>query len=158
LLIGGVGLLALVGRVRKAKKTVGDFAAMGLTVALCAGLIWVFSGYRGMPIPVLIFAIFGLAGVLALQRTRLGRFVLAIGGNPDAAWLAGVPSSKISYGIYAFMAALAGLSGAILSGRLNGALPTAGELFELDAIAAVVIGGTSLMGGIGTIRGSILGA
>ncbi|MBI4925652.1 MAG: hypothetical protein HY843_06985, partial [Bdellovibrio sp.] len=65
---------------------------------------------------------------------------------------------KITLGVYTVLGALAGLSGAILTARLNGALPTAGELFELDAIAAVVIGGTSLKGGVGSIRGSILGA
>jgi ABC-type xylose transport system permease subunit len=107
---------------------------------------------------VLIFGVIGFLGILILQRTRLGRFVMAIGGNSNAAWLAGVPIRPISFGIYVVMGGLAGLSGAILSARLNGALPTAGELFELDAIAAVVIGGTSLLGGIGTVGGSILGA
>ena len=156
--IGAAGLGVLVLRALKSAKTVADFGAMAMIAAISGGLIWVFTTYRGMPVPVLIFAFFGLVGILILQRTRLGRFVLAIGGNADAAWLAGVPIRKITFGIYAVMGALAGLSGAILSARLNGSLPTAGELFELDAIAAVVIGGTSLLGGVGTIRGSILGA
>jgi ABC-type xylose transport system permease subunit len=106
----------------------------------------------------LIFGLLGVGGTILLQRMRLGRFILAIGGNPEAAWLAGVPIRRITFGIYVTLGALAGLAGAILAARLNGALPTAGELFELDAIAAVVIGGTSLLGGVGTVRGSILGA
>jgi len=157
--VAGLGGIAL-----RLKATAGtrreplDWLMTGIFVVLTLLAGWAFYGYRGLPLPVLIFAIFGVIGIVILQKTRLGRFVLAIGGNPDAAWLAGVPIRKISFGIYAAIGALAGLSGAILAARLNGALPTSGELFELDAIAAVVIGGTSLRGGIGTVRGSILGA
>lgn len=164
-----VGLVGLVGAGvvvaallrRRDRGAGGGTGAMGSVVtALVAtgAAIYAFHGYRGLPVPVLVFGTLGLAGILVLAKTRLGRFVLAIGGNPEAAWLAGVPIRKISFGIYVAMGALAGLCGAILSSRLNGALPTAGELFELDAIAAVVIGGTSLLGGVGTVRGSILGA
>jgi len=127
-------------------------------VLLGAGAAYVFGNYQGIPIPVAIFGVLAFAGMVLLDRTRFGRFVLAIGGNPEAAWLAGVPIRPITFSLYAGLGALAGLSGAILSARLNGALPTSGELFELDAIAAVVIGGTSLLGGVGTIRGSVLGA
>lgn len=158
LLIGGVGGLALVLKLMKKGKGIGDYAGMAMIVAVTAGTMWAFESYRGLPIPVLILGALAMAGMIILQRTRLGRFVMAIGGNAEAAWLAGVPIRKITFGIYAALGALAGLSGAILSARLNGALPTAGELFELDAIAAVVIGGTSLLGGVGTVRGSIIGA
>ena len=130
--------------------------AIGLLLALGAG--YVFGSYNGLPYPVLLFAILALVGAFVLERTRAGRFTLALGGNAEAAWLAGVPIRRITVGVYTVMGALSGLSGAILTARLNGALPTAGELFELDAIAAVVIGGTSLQGGSGTIQGSILGA
>lgn len=157
-IVGGVGAYFIVRRVLKKSKTASDYASIALSTLLTGGVVWAFHGYRGLPVPVLLFGITGLAGVVVLQRMRLGRYVMAIGGNPEAAWLAGVPIRKISFGIYAAMGALAGLSGAVLSARLNGALPTAGELFELDAIAAVVIGGTSLRGGLGTIRGSIIGA
>ena len=132
-------------------RTVAVFLALGIA-------FYTFQGYRGLPIPVLLFAVAGFIGFVILEKTRLGRFVLAMGGNAEAAWLSGVPIRKITFGIYVVMGALAGLSGAVLSARLNGALPTAGELFELDAIAAVVIGGTSLLGGVGTVQGSILGA
>ena len=127
-------------------------------VALGGAALFTFQSYRGIPYPVLIFAVLGFAGAVLLNKMRFGRFVLAVGGNPEAAWLAGVPIRKITFSIYIVMGALAGLCGAILSARLNGALPTAGELFELDAIAAVVIGGTSLLGGVGSVRGSIIGA
>jgi D-xylose transport system permease protein len=131
---------------------------VGIGILLVAGAGYVFGNYNGLPYPVLVFVLLALAGTFVLERTRAGRFTLALGGNAEAAWLAGVPIRRITVGIYTLMGALSGLSGAILTARLNGALPTAGELFELDAIAAVVIGGTSLQGGSGTIQGSVLGA
>jgi D-xylose transport system permease protein len=157
-LVGVLALLAIGTQLLKKGKTLSDLGFVGFIAALAAGAIYTFKGYQGLPVPVLIFGFLGWSGMLILNRTRLGRFVLAIGGNAEAAWLAGVPIRKITMGIYVALGALAGLSGAILSARLNGAMPTAGELFELDAIAAVVIGGTSLLGGVGTVRGSILGA
>lgn len=119
---------------------------------------YVFGNYNGIPYPVILFGVLALLGAWVLDRTRAGRFTLALGGNPEAAWLAGVPIRALTLGIYTAMGALAGLCGAILTARLNGALPTAGELFELDAVAAVVIGGTSLQGGSGSVSGSVLGA
>ncbi len=157
-LVVGTGGAAVVARTLKRPLAAGDVAYIGFTALLTAGAAWTFQGYRGVPVPVLFFGALAIAGSVVLQKTRLGRFVLAIGGNPEAAWLAGVPIRGITFGIYAALGALAGLCGAILSARLNGAMPTAGELFELDAIAAVVIGGTSLLGGVGTVRGSIIGA
>ncbi len=144
--------------IRAKHRGISQSLALGLGLAFCGIAFYSFNGYRGIPVPVLIFALLGFFGSFVLQRTRLGRYVLALGGNAEAAWLSGVPIRPITTGIYVTLGALAGLSGAILAARLNGALPTAGELFELDAIAAVVIGGTSLLGGIGTVRGSILGA
>jgi D-xylose transport system permease protein len=156
--VSSVGILMTVVCLKKKSRSLGDYVSAALILGMTGIALWAFQGYRGLPVPVLIFGILGFAGAIILQRTRLGRFVLAMGGNPEAAWLAGVPIRKINFGIYVVLGALSGLCGAILSARLNGALPTAGELFELDAIAAVVIGGTSLMGGVGTVRGSILGA
>ncbi len=126
--------------------------------ALAGGAAHVFGSYNGLPYPVLLFALLAMGGAFVLERTRLGRFTLALGGNAEAAWLAGVPIRRLTLGIYAAMGMLSGLCGAILTARLNGALPTAGELFELDAVAAVVIGGTSLQGGSGSVSGSVLGA
>jgi D-xylose transport system permease protein len=158
ILMAVIGLILIALRLRRKNKGLGDYVSALTTAALCGVTIWACNSYRGLPIPVLVFGALGIIGSVILMKMRLGRFVLAIGGNPNAAWLAGVPIRKISFWIYAVMGALAGLCGGVLSARLNGALPTAGDLFELDAIAAVVIGGTSLTGGVGTVRGSILGA
>jgi ribose transport system permease protein len=82
----------------------------------------------------------------------------AIGSNEQAAYWAGVPVKKVKWFVYAALGMFSGLAGVLLSARLNSAVPTAGNLFELDAIASVVIGGTSLKGGSGTIMGSLVGA
>ena len=121
-------------------------------------LSYVFFSYRGIPIPVFILALVAYAGYFILSRMTIGRYIFAMGGNLEASRLCGVPMGKVTFFVFIVMGGLAGLSGLILTSRLNGAIPTAGNLFELDAIAAVVIGGTSLMGGVGTIWGSILGA
>jgi ABC-type xylose transport system permease subunit len=146
--------IELRGKWMSPRAWLGALPVLGLGGAA----LYAFQGYRGIPYPVLIFSGLALVGATLLNRVRFGRFVMAVGGNPEAAWLAGVPIRKVTFLIYVAMGCLAGLSGAILSARLNGALPTAGELFELDAIAAVVIGGTSLLGGVGSVRGSIIGA
>jgi ribose/xylose/arabinose/galactoside ABC-type transport system permease subunit len=93
-----------------------------------------------------------------LTRTTFGRSVYAIGSNERAALWAGVPVKRVIWIVYAIMGFLAGVAGLLLTARLNGSDPNAGQLFELDAIAAVVIGGTSLKGGTGTIMGSFIGA
>ncbi len=133
------------------------WATLFTLVGLLA-LSYVFFSYRGIPIPVFILAVVAYAGHFILSRTTIGRYIFAMGGNLEASRLCGVPIPKVTLFVFIIMGGLAGLSGLILTSRLNGAIPTAGNLFELDAIAAVVIGGTSLMGGVGTIGGSILGA
>jgi ribose transport system permease protein len=104
-----------------------------------------------------LLLVLGVIGFL-LSNTTLGRSVYAVGANERAAYWAGVPVRKVKWFVYAALGMLAGLSGVLLSARLNSAVPTAGNLFELDAIAAVVIGGTSLKGGSGTIMGTFAGA
>lgn len=134
------------------------WGSVGLGLGVTAVGAWSVLEYRGLPIPVLMLMVLAALGIFILEKTRLGRFVMAVGGNAEAAWLAGVPIRAVSFWIYVVMGGLAGLAGAVLSARLNGAQPTAGELFELDAIAAVVLGGTSLTGGVGTVQGSLIGA
>ncbi len=95
---------------------------------------------------------------LLLQNTALGRYLYAIGGNEEAARLSGVPVARIKVFAYAYSGLAAGLAALVLTGRLNSAQPTAGTGFELDAIAAAVVGGTSLAGGRGTAWGTFLGA
>ena len=135
-----------------------DWIAGGLNLIAAAVFIFAFQGYRDAPIPAILFGVLAFVANFILLNTVWGRYTVATGSNPQAAFLSGVPVERITLIVYVFMGMLAGLSGAVLSARLNGAMPTAGDLFELDAIAAVVIGGTRLTGGVGTIGGSVLGA
>jgi len=112
----------------------------------------------GIPIPVIIFLAIALAGAFLTQNTTFGRYLYAIGGNPDAARLSGISLRKHTLAVFCIMGALAGVASIIYTARVGSSSPDAGGLLELDAIAACVIGGTSLMGGRGTVFGAILGA
>jgi len=117
-----------------------------------------FLTYRGLPyLAVFLIGVVALTWVL-LNKTVLGRAIYALGSNEKAAYWAGVPTQKVKVAVYTLMGLYAGLAAFLLSGRLNGADPNAGQLYELDAIAAVVIGGVSLKGGSGTVLGSLIGA
>jgi ribose transport system permease protein len=105
----------------------------------------------------LMLAIF-IAAWLLLTRTPFGRHVYAVGGNADAAWLAGVHVDRIRFAVYTLSGLAAGIAGVLVASRLNAGYPRAGEFYELDAIAAVVVGGTSLFGGRGSIWGTLAGA
>jgi ribose transport system permease protein len=102
-------------------------------------------------------AVFAVAWVL-LMRTPYGRHVYATGGNRDAAWLSGVRVRVVEFSVYAISGLTAGLAGVLVASRLNAGYPRAGEFYELDAIAAVVVGGTSLFGGRGSLWGTLAGA
>jgi ribose transport system permease protein len=93
-----------------------------------------------------------------LMRTAFGRHVYAVGGNEEAAWLSGVRVPRVHRAVYAICGLSAGLAGVLVASRLNAGYPRAGEYYELDAIAAVVVGGTSLFGGRGSIWGALAGA
>jgi ribose/xylose/arabinose/galactoside ABC-type transport system permease subunit len=93
-----------------------------------------------------------------LEWTRFGRYVYAVGGNKEAARLAGINTNRILIGVYVICGVLTSLSGILLASRVNSGQPNAGLMYELDVIAAVVVGGTSLSGGRGTIIGTLLGA
>lgn len=112
----------------------------------------------GIPVPVIIFCIVAIIGYFALHKTRWGRYVYSVGGNPEAARLAGVNINRTLVSVYVVIGALAGLAGFILSARLGSAESVAGVAFELRVIASVVIGGTSLMGGYGRITGTVFGS
>ena len=112
----------------------------------------------GLPIPVIFMVIvFGIAFYI-LSQTRYGRYVYALGGNEDSARLSGINTDKIKTLVYVLSGAAAALSGIIVTSRIGSASPNAGVGFELDAIAAVVVGGTSLSGGEGSVVGTIIGA
>jgi len=108
--------------------------------------------------PVLIMSGVVLATWIVLTRTAFGRHVYAVGGNPEAARLAGIRVRRVLVCVYAACGLLAGLAGVIVASRIGSGYPNAGELYELDAIAATVVGGTSLFGGRGSIWGTLAGA
>ncbi len=121
-------------------------------------LLWFGNGrIFGIPVSVYIFVAIAIAGWIVLNRTRYGRYVVAVGGNREAARIAGVPVRRIIFSVYVLSGLLAGVSTVLLCARLGSASPVSGNLYELDAIGAVVIGGTSLAGGRATIVGTFLG-
>ncbi|MCH5597803.1 ABC transporter permease [Niabella ginsengisoli] len=116
------------------------------------------GSFLGIPVPVWIAAIVVLVAVIITRQTRLGRYIYAIGGNETAARFSGINISKVKMIVYSLAGAMAAVGGIIVTSRLDSAQPNAGASYELDAIAAVVIGGTSLSGGRGTILGTVMGA
>jgi D-xylose transport system permease protein len=127
--------------------------AVGLLLA-----VYVFGTGDGLPVPVAIFVVIAALAIFVLGHTRFGRRLYALGGNEEAARLSGIDVYGTKIIVYVTVSLLSALSGILLASRLNGASPNLGTMFELDAIAAVVIGGTSLAGGSGTIGGTIIGA
>ena len=120
---------------------------------------WLGTGIvAGIPVPVILMAAVFLACHVLLTRTAYGAHVYAVGGNEEAARLAGVPIARVKFWVYVISGLLTGLAGMVLTGRLSSAQPSTGIGFELDAIAAVVLGGTSLMGGRGGLFGTLIGA
>ncbi|MCX7599278.1 MAG: ABC transporter permease [Armatimonadetes bacterium] len=116
------------------------------------------SPHRLVPIPVYIMTAVVFLAHLVLRHHTFGRYVYAVGGNEEAARLSGLPVRRIVISVYALSGALSGLGGMILASKLGSADPKSGLMYELDAIAAVVLGGTSLMGGRGTVLGTLIGA
>lgn len=114
--------------------------------------------FLGIPMPVWISGIVVAAAIVVTRKTRFGRYIYAIGGNESAARLSGINIKKIKIWVYAIAGGLAAVGGLIVTSRLDSAQPNAGISYELDAIAAVVIGGASLSGGRGTIMGAVIGA
>lgn len=114
--------------------------------------------FLSIPMPVWVSGIVVALAIILTNKTRFGRYIYAIGGNEHAARLSGIPVNKIKIWVYALAGMLAAIGGLLVTARLDSAQPNAGMSYELDAIAAVVIGGTSLSGGKGTILGTVLGA
>jgi inositol transport system permease protein len=174
-----VGLLtgAACGLVNGALVTRGGVAPFIVTLGMMTiarGLALIVSGGRpvanmsneltaladdliGIPIPVLCFAAVAFSAWFFLRNFRLGRHIYAVGGNENAARAAGVPVERVKLFAYVLCGLLTGLAGVVLAARITTGQPNAGQAYELDAIAAVVIGGTSLAGGVGTITGTLLG-
>ncbi len=112
----------------------------------------------GIPMPVIIFAVVFIVAWWVLNNSRFGRHVYAAGGNPHAAIVSGISVFRVRLSVFVISGTLAGLAGMVLAARTGSALTQAGIAYELDAIAAVVIGGTSLAGGVGRVTGTLIGA
>lgn len=136
----------------------GDVTRQTITAVIVLGAIYLLNDYRGVPTPVLILTALMLAGIFMATRTAFGRRIYAIGGNIDAARLSGVNVERTKLAVFAINGLMVAMAGLILSSRLGAGSPSAGNIAELDAIAACVIGGTSLAGGIGSVAGAVMGA
>lgn len=178
-LLAGAALGAISGIII-AKGKVQDFIATLVTMTLLRGVTmvytdgrpistgftdtadtfaWFGTGYAlGIPVPVWLMVMVFAGAWYLLNHTRFGRYVYAVGGNESATRLSGINVDRVKIGVYAICGLLAALAGIIVTSRLSSAQPTAGMGYELDAIAAVVLGGTSLMGGKGRIMGTLIGA
>ncbi len=152
-------------RTRQAKisydQPVESMGAFALKIAAVAAVVmafaWQIARSRGLPIVLIILAALIIIYALVTKNTVFGRQVYAIGGNLHAAELSGVKVKKVNFWIFVNMGFLAALAGIIFSSRSNGAQPGAGNMFELDAIAAVFIGGAAVTGGVGTVIGAMVG-
>ena len=167
------GTLITAGRLQPFIATLG-------TVTLLRGLILVFtqgrpistgatettkafgkigSGFMGpVPVPVYIMIIIFLIAYYILNHTRIGRYIYAVGSNEEATIYSGINTNKVKLFVYSVSGMMSALAGILITARLGSAQPNAGTGYELDAIAAVVLGGTSMAGGIGTIAGTAIGA
>ena len=128
------------------------------TSALILGITWVLAGYNGLSWTFVIVLLVVLVYHFITTETVLGRYIYAVGGNPEAAELSGINVKKITYIVFGSMGMLSALSGILFTSRLQSATTTAGTLFEMDAIAAAYVGGVSAAGGVGRVTGSIIGA
>jgi ribose transport system permease protein len=172
------GLMGMVNGLFITKGKMAPFIATLATMTIFRGLTLVYTGgnpitglgdsnlfqlfgrgyFLGIPVPAVTMILTFVVLFIVLHKTPFGRKTYAIGGNEKAALISGIKVSKVKIMIYSLSGMLAALAGAILTSRLNSAQPTAGTSYELDAIAAVVLGGTSLSGGKGRIFGTLIGA
>lgn len=169
LLLGVLAVILFVTKEFKNRKTkqIYRFEVMPINVfivktifvsALISGVTWVMAGYNGLSWTVVIILIVVAIYHFITTETVLGRYIYAVGGNPEAAELSGIDVKKIIFTVFGSMGMLSALSGILFASRLQSATTTAGSLFELDAIAAAYVGGVSAAGGVGKVTGSIIGA
>jgi len=176
-LLGGLAVGALAGTISGMANAYGKLPSFIATLAMLSvarGLTLVISDGRPIPtapevsflggnlgpipMPIIILVFAALAASFVLNRTVIGRSMYAVGGNAEAARLSGLPVKRILVTVFALSGLFAALAGLLLAGRLDSAQPQAAAGYELDAIAAVVIGGASLAGGLGRISGTLVGA
>lgn len=130
----------------------------GIPVPTPSAVTWLGGSVGPIPMPVVVMLLMGAIGWFILNRLSIGRAMYAVGGNLEAARLSGIPVKRVLVTVYALSGIFAAVAGLVLSGRLASAQPQAAAGYELDAIAAVVIGGASLAGGVGKISGTLIGA
>ncbi len=162
------GLMVTRGMIPSFIATLGMMtAARGLALVLAKGkpvsnlskgFVKIGGDLGTLPIPAIILAVLAVTTAIVLRNLRLGRHLYAVGGNADAARASGIGVGRVRMIAYTVCGAFSGVAGVVLASRITTGQPNAGAGYELDAIAAVVIGGTSLSGGVGTIGGTILGA
>nr|WP_078408920.1 ABC transporter permease [Priestia abyssalis] len=175
----GLGIGALCGFINGAVSAKGKIppfiATLGMMTA-ARGLALLYSDGRpipnlsdsfmflgkgeiaGIPFPIIVFIVMGIISHLLLSKTKFGKYTYAIGGNEQAARICGINVDRYKIMIYTYAGLLAAIAGMMLTARISVGQPSMGVMFELDAIAAAVIGGTSLAGGVGTIAGTMIGA
>jgi putative multiple sugar transport system permease protein len=169
LLLGLIGIIIYVSnairtRRRRSSAQSDDLSTplfvvqLALISLLIGGTAWILSGYQGLSWTGVVILLVVLIYDFVTRRTVLGRHIYAVGGNPEAAELSGISVTRITQVVFGSMGMLAALSGMLYAARLRSATTTAGNLFELDAIAAAFVGGVSAAGGVGTVLGSIVGA
>jgi D-xylose transport system permease protein len=167
--LAAIGIAAIVWTNVRRKRARTRHGLQSLSVAAMAvriiiptiviiGFIFLMNKAGGVPIPVIFLLAIALAGAFLTSNTTFGRYLYAIGGNPDAARLSGINLKHHIVGVFCVMGTLAGVASILHTARVGAASADAGSLMELDAIASCVIGGTSLMGGRGTVFGTVLGA
>ena len=154
--------IANYARMRKQNTEIASMEMFILKLVVVSGLIggvtWLLAGYRGLSwTAVVVLIVVGLYHFIT-TKTVLGRHIYAVGGNPEAAELSGIRVKRITHIVFGSMGMLAALAGILFAARLQSATTTAGNLFELDSIAAAFVGGVSAAGGVGTVVGSLIGA
>jgi ribose transport system permease protein len=169
------GIIGLVNGVITAKGRITGFIVTLAMLGVVRGLAFIVTGGNpvtasdgaftffgvgaplGIPVPILITIVIIALGWFTLNKTKFGKYVYAVGGNERASRWTGLKVDGVQISVYVIVGALAGLAGVILAGRLGSGQPFAGDGFELDVIAAVILGGSSLSGGRGTILGTVIG-
>jgi D-xylose transport system permease protein len=141
----------------KIKPLSYDLVVVSVFSAFVLGFVLIMNSYRGVQIPVLIMAIIAIMVTYLTNNTRFGRHIYAVGGNKEAAKLSGINVQSVVLKTFALMGLLCGFSGIILTGYVAAGTTSGGMNYELSAIAGCVMGGTSLMGGIGTVFGALMG-
>ena len=135
-----------------------DLISVGAIVALILAYVYSVNSYKGVPVPVMILAVAAVIMAFVTNNTRFGRYTYAYGGNREATRLSGIDTKKLIFIIFILMGGFAGLSGIVLASYVGYGTIAAGTGYELDVIAACILGGTSPLGGVGTIPGVLIGA